>query len=129
MASNLQPPPFEVDWADATGRITQPWKRFLLHQQREVFLAGIVSYAAKSGNYTIVPSTDAVINATGSVTITLPTAVGLSGRSFVIKNSGTATVTVATTSSQTIDGATTARLSVPYTSITVLSTNANWIII
>ncbi len=39
-----------------------------------------------------------------SPTITLPTAVGISGRIYWIKNRGRGTVTIATTSGQTIDG-------------------------
>ena len=57
-------------------------------------------------------TTDQVLVFTGSsaTTITLPTAVGITGRSYLVKNAGsggtTPVLTVATTSSQTIDGIT-----------------------
>ena len=73
-------------------------------------------------------STDELIDCTsGTFTVTLPTAVGFS-RSYIIKNSGTGVITVATTSSQTIDGNLTVGLN-QYDSITVRSTNANWILV
>jgi len=86
-------------------------------------------YVAKTTTYTIL-ATDSVIDCTaGTFTITLPTAVGCMGRSYIIKNSGAGVITVATTSSQTIDGGTTASLAVQYASLTVVSNNANWIVI
>lgn len=57
-----------------------------------------------SNNYTIV-NDDYFINCTSSSkTLTLPTAVGNSGRSFQIINSSSGIITVDTTSSQTING-------------------------
>ena len=64
----------------------------------------------------------------GTFTVTLPTAVGIVGYQFVIKNSGSGTVTLATTSSQTIDGASTQTIT-QYQSLTVVSNGANWILI
>jgi hypothetical protein len=86
-------------------------------------------YVAKTAAYTIA-ATDYIINCTANrFTVTLPTAVSIAGRSYIIKNSGTSTITVATTSSQTIDGATTFILQVQYQTVTVVSNGANWIII
>jgi len=85
-------------------------------------------YVAKTGTYTIT-DTDFTIDCTSNTfTVTLPTAVGRKGKIYEIKNSGTGTITLATTSSQTIDGATTKSLA-QYNSYTVQSNNANWIII
>ena len=84
-------------------------------------------YVAKTADYTL-DVTDYTVDCTGSFTITLPTAVGITGRLYNVKNSGTGTITVATTSSQTIDGLTTQ--SVPAgSSMEVQSTNTNWIIL
>lgn len=70
-----------------------------------------------------------VVNVTAnSVTLTLPTAASIEGRRYDLKNSGTGLVTIATTSSQTIDGDTT-RILTQYESITVVSDGSNWIII
>lgn len=88
------------------------------------FAAG---YTEKTANYTLT-ATDRLVNCTAnSFTITLPTAVGITGREYLIKNTGSATtITIATTSSQTIDG------SAPGTITTliplrVVSDGANWI--
>jgi hypothetical protein len=83
--------------------------------------------STKTGTYTIV-STDEVILASGTFTVTLLTAVGRAGQQFTIKNTGSGTITVATTSSQTIDGSTTFSLTAN-DSITVVSDGSNWSII
>ena len=69
--------------------------------------------------------------ATGNKTITLPTAVGIAGRIYVIKkiDSSVNTVTINTTSSQTIDGALTIVLIAQYKYVTVQSNGATWDII
>lgn len=86
------------------------------------------AYIEKSANYTIL-TTDYTVNCTANTfTITLPTAVGSQGRIYNIKNSGTGIITIATTSSQTIDGITTQTLN-QYDSIAVQSDGTNWIII
>lgn len=68
------------------------------------------------------------VTATGQ-TITLPTAVSITGREYTIKLTASGTGTVATTSSQTIDGSTTYSLSAQYKYVTVKSDGANWIVI
>lgn len=74
--------------------------------------------------------TDYLINCTANTfTVTLPTAVGITGRTYIIKNSGTGIITLATTSSQTIDGVASGIFTlVQWDSITVTSNGANWII-
>ena len=86
-------------------------------------------YKAITTTYAVLNS-DYLINATtGTFTITLPTAVGGAGRIYIIKNSGAASViTVATTSSQTIDGSTTYVLTALNKYVNVVSDGANWII-
>lgn len=85
-----------------------------------------VAYSAKTANYTLT-STDYVVDATAnSFTFTLPAST--EGRKYVLKNSGTGTITVDTTSSQTIDGELTFNLG-QHESITVVSDGSNWVII
>jgi hypothetical protein len=93
-------------------------------------LNGVIapSYIAKTANFTATSLTS-TIDCTNTITITLPTAVGQTGRIHIIKNSGTGVITIATTSSQTIDGAATQSLATQWSRITVQSTGANWIII
>lgn len=68
------------------------------------------------------------LTATGK-TVTLPTAVGITGREYTVKLTASGSGTVATTSSQTIDASTTYSLSAQYKYVTVQSNGANWIII
>ena len=63
--------------------------------------------------------------ASGTTTLTLPTAVGNLNQ-YTVKNIGTGIVTIATTSSQTIDGSTTAVMPVKYTALSIISDGANW---
>lgn len=86
-------------------------------------------YVAKTGTYTATVSNYTIDCTANTFTVTLPTAVGITGRIYVIKNSGAGTITVGTTSSQTIDGVTTQTLATQYSSYTVQSNGANWIII
>ncbi len=74
------------------------------------------------------PNIQYIYLVSGTTTLTLPTAVGNSSI-YTVKNVGSGTVTIATTSSQTIDGSLTAVLKVKYTSLTLVSDNANWNII
>jgi len=64
----------------------------------------------------------------GTVNATLPTAVGIKGQEFILKNSGTGIITILTTSSQTIDGVASGILTlVQYDCLRVQSDGANWI--
>lgn len=66
--------------------------------------------------------------ATGSITITLPTALGRIGKVFRIKkiDSSGNSVTADGNGSETIDGSTTASLTVQYEAITIASDGSNW---
>jgi hypothetical protein len=83
-------------------------------------------------NYTVVYPQDETILAdatSGAFTVTLLDATQTpKGRMFIIKriSVGSNNVTIATTSSQTIDGATTYVMTTPNQSITVVSDGANW---
>ena len=83
---------------------------------------------------TTAASTDNLLIFTGTVatTITLPTAVGCTGRNYLIKNASTTgptpVLTIATTSSQTIDALSSWLLDEANESILVISNGANWYI-
>lgn len=64
----------------------------------------------------------------GTFTITLPTAVGISGISYDIKLIATTSVTIATTSAQTIDGSTPITLARINSSLTIVSNGTSWYI-
>ncbi|GAB2834330.1 hypothetical protein GCM10027043_40570 [Ferruginibacter profundus] len=71
-----------------------------------------------------------VFTGTSAATVTLPTAVGCDGRSYMIKNASTTgptpALTIATTSAQTIDGAGSWSLTSANETITLISNGANW---
>jgi hypothetical protein len=84
----------------------------------------------KSISYALAPTDDDVLFTTGSssLTATLPTAVGISGKTFLIKkiDSGSGIVTVATTSSQMIDGDASYILGNQWQFLKVFSDGSNW---
>jgi len=86
-------------------------------------------FTNQTSTYTI-DNTDCVINCTANTfTVTLPTSVGLEGQYFIIKNSGTGTITIDADGSETIDGLPNKLLAIQNESITVISNGANWIIV
>lgn len=91
-----------------------------------------IALATKTSAYTLVNSDDTILGdcTSASFTLTLPTAVGITGKRFTIKKINTAnTLTIATTSSQTIDGATSEALYGSTGCLVVQSDGANWILI
>lgn len=86
-----------------------------------------LDYIAKTGTYTITAN-DYLIDCTANTfTVTLPTAVAINGRTYVIKNSGSGVITLEGDGTETIDGALTQTL-VQYDSLVVVSNGTNWII-
>jgi hypothetical protein len=89
----------------------------------------------KTSNYTATNQDhNILVDATSAtVQITLPTAATLAGQEFLIKDwkgqAATHNITIATTSAQTIDGASTKVISTNYGSVRVVSDGANWAII
>lgn len=90
--------------------------------------------ASKTANYTLVAATDDTVrgdSSGGTFTFTLPTAVGNDGKVFrLIKTDSSFTViSIATTSSQTINGSTTDKLATQYETLAVQSDGANWLVL
>lgn len=92
-----------------------------------------VSVSTKTTTYSITTSDSVILcDATSAAfTVTLPTASGNTGKTFTIKkiDSSSNIVTIATTSSQTIDGVTTQKLFARYDTSIVQSDGSNWVII
>ena len=88
------------------------------------------AYVAKTATYPIT-ATDYTIECTAnSFTVTLPTAVGITGRIYNISNSGAGTITIATTSSQTFINVTATPTTLTLATVgnvTVQSNGANWL--
>lgn len=84
---------------------------------------------SKTANYTVVSTDDLVICTANSFTVTLLTAVARAGRAYKVKNTGAGTITMATTSTQTIDGAVASTVTLAQNdALTFESDGANWII-
>lgn len=88
------------------------------------------SSVTKTTSYTLTTSDCTVIfnTTSGALIATLPTAVG-SSVIYNVKRSGASNLTINTTSSQTIDGDTTAVLIVSNTSLQLHSDGSNWRVI
>jgi len=88
------------------------------------------AYVAKTADYTATANDNMIKVTTAAVTITLPTAVGITGREYVIVNASSGNITVATTSSQNIGNYNVATtLTIPSDgSYTLASDNAGWFI-
>lgn len=91
-----------------------------------------LAYVAKTGTYTATANDYLVDCTSGTFTVTLPTAVGITGRIYEIVNSGAGTITVATTSSQTFVNVTATPTTLSLItalakSVRVMSNGANWI--
>lgn len=115
-----------------------------VHQYHPEFYSGAkirgseinYEYNAVTANTTLVMNTIGNVGNSHSLveitanspTITLPSATGAYGMFFIIKNTGAGTVTLATTSNQTIDGASTKSLT-QNVALNVVSNGTNWLII
>ncbi len=98
-------------------------------------VAGTVNFASvnmayEMGASTTLDDTHYLYATQNGATVTLPTAVGIEGRVYIIKLiTETSTASVATTSGQLIDGATTYSLTAQYKYVKVQSTGGAWLII
>jgi len=94
----------------------------------EILNSVTVPYQSTSAIY-VLSDTDYLLNCTANTfTVTLPTAVGIDGRQYIIKNSGSGVITLEGDGTETIDGALNQTLN-QYDAITVVSDGTNWIII
>jgi hypothetical protein len=96
-------------------------------------LGSYVNVVTKTGDYTMTELDDVVLADTtgGSFTVTLPSAVGITGRRFTLKKAEILTtnaVTFATSGGQTIDGSP-SRVLFNDLPATVISDGANWLVI
>lgn len=87
--------------------------------------------AVKTTTYSILTTDEVVLldGTSAGFTATLPTAVGVTGKLYRIKRVDQTlanVVTIATTSSQTIDGVTTRKLCTQYESFEIVSDGTNW---
>lgn len=94
------------------------------------------AYVAKTGTYTATASDHTIDCTSGTFTVTLPTAASIAGREYVIVNSGSGTITIATTSSQTFTNITSTPTTLTLAPVgtaaiveyKLKSTGSNWIV-
>ena len=72
---------------------------------------------------------DELILCNGTLTVSLPTAIGNEGKRFDIKNIGSGTVTVSGFGSQTVDGNATLDITFQYSCMSIVSDDSNWNIV
>lgn len=91
------------------------------------------AYLARTTNITL-DATKYMVNmdaSGGAKTVTLPTAIGITGRHYIIrkKDSSANAVTVDGDGSETINGATTYALTAQYQSVSLMSDGAGWMVL
>ncbi len=108
------------------------WEAIATNTWIKYEVKGANSVQSKTTAYSILVSDWFLkLDATGGIfTVTLPTAVGYTDKEYILKkiDSSGNVITVATTSSQTIDGSTTKSLSTQWSTLVVVSDGANWLI-
>jgi hypothetical protein len=84
-----------------------------------------------SASYTLGSEYTYIYTGTTAATVTLPTAAGITGRMYTIKNASTnsSTLTISTTSSQFLDGTLTYAMATQYQTVSVVSNGTSWNII
>ena len=92
-----------------------------------ISLGGItVPHTQVTGTYLVTADDYLIESTSGTFTINLPTAVGIKGKLYVIKNSGSGTITIDPNSSETIDGSVTHTLATKE-ALSIQSNGTNWI--
>lgn len=95
--------------------------------------AGDLTVVTKTSSSSITDSETVVLadTTTGAITLTLPTASGISGRilSFIKTNSNTNKVTLDGNGSETINGAATLVIGGQYSSVRLVSNGTNWLVL
>lgn len=115
--------------ADVIGLTAGGSNKFFISTTGTFIVGGFhLSYIAKTANYTATAADQTIDCTANTFTITLPTAVGITGRIYTVKNSGVGSITIDPNGAQTIDSLATATV-VSGASITTMSNGANWIII
>lgn len=101
-----------------------------INQWMPLIYTRALSYVNKTAAYTLTIEDDVVTCTSGAFALTLPTAVGSRSQKYYLKNTGAGTITINTTSAQTIDGNASGTLTLTTNqSMTVISNNANWVIV
>ena len=113
------------NWANNQDFGSNPWDRLSV-QGAVTFPVNTITAAYTLGDrdFLVIANT-----ASGDFTVTLPSAVTMRGRYYVIMNTGANAATIATTGGQTINGNSTVSLPFAYTGLQFFSDGSNWVAI
>lgn len=112
-----------------TSFVDNTTKAITPQRLRDFVVSAFGSPTVVDTTYAISIDTDTTVlagHATTAFAVTLPTAVSNAGKVITIKNTNVTIITIATTSSQTIDQYTTVTLEQQHQSVTVESDGTNW---
>lgn len=111
---------------EKSGSLTA--RAYLFFANLSLFARGTKPYVTITAAYTL-DNIDYLVSCSGGpYTVTLPSAVGIEGREYEIKNTTAGVITVACFGAQTIDGSATFGLNL-YDALKVVSNGSNWEII
>jgi len=113
-------------WVNTDDKGTYVWRNSAKHIL-ESDAGLILPVASKTATYTLLEA-DAICLCTGTFVVTLPTAVGITGKTYFVKNVSTGVITLDGDGTETIDGDTTQAI---YQNDTaqVASDGSNWVIL
>lgn len=119
--------------SDGTARTQGPWVYSgAAWNKLATGTVGSISVSTKTTTYTLSTTDDLILadGTSGAFTLTLPTAVGNTGKLFKMKkiDSSVNAITIDGDGSETMDGATTRALSTQYESLDIVSDGSNWVI-
>ena len=105
-----------------------PGERFHLSAAQVASIGFFTSVVTKTTNYTALLTDGTILcnAASGSFTITLPTATGNLGKTFSVKKIDSSTNTVTISSASLIDGYSTQSIIIQYVNVTVQSDGTTW---
>jgi len=116
--------------ADGAQAVTE---RLRIDNAGTIKIAGsiAINLVSKTANYTATTLDHTILCGAGneSFTVTLPAASTVTNIIYNIKNIGTGTITIDGNAAETIDGATTATISLQFDSITIQCDGSNWHVI
>jgi hypothetical protein len=89
------------------------------------------SVTAKTADYTIQNIDSVIVGNASNIIFTLPTSVGISGKTFFIKKNDASGpyLRISAFAGQTIDGAATIDITTQYISLKIISDGSNWLVI
>lgn len=102
------------------------WLTSLVADISAAFSGAITSVLSISVDTTL-GTGHSMVMTTGAITVTLPTAVGIKGKMYVVKKmDAVTTLTIAAAGAETIDGAASITRTTQYSSVSLVSDGANW---